>query len=102
MDIENLVKKRVIIGSTNDGMIVVTNQTLTLADGIATFSAKSIGTVYGKTISNVLAQIKVAGGTVITSATVSDGGTISAKAYNIGAGAAYTGDLVYTIVLFLS
>lgn len=77
MDIENLVKKRVIIGSTNDGMIVVTNQTLTFADGIATFNAKSTGTAYGKTISNVLAQIKVAG-------------------------AAYTGDLVYTIVLFLS
>lgn len=96
------MKKRIIVGSTNDCMIVVTNQTLTFADGVATFNAKSIGTVYGKTISNALAQIKVAGGTVITSATVSTDGTVSVRAYNIGAGAAYAGDLVCTIVLFLS
>lgn len=83
-------------------MIVVTNQTLSFVDGTATFNAKSIGTTYGKTISNVLAQIKVAGGTVITSSTVSADGTVSVRAYNIGAGAAYVGDLVCTIVLFLS
>lgn len=96
------IKKRIIVGSTDDCMIIVTNQTLSFAEGVATFNAKSIGTAYSKTISNVLAQIKVAGGTVITSATVSSDGVVSVRAYNIGAKAAYVGDLVCTIILFLS
>lgn len=99
--LDSAMRRRIIVGSTNDCMIVVTNQTLEFTDGAATFNAGSIGTAYGKTISNVLVQIKSAGSTVITSATVSDG-VVAVKAYNAGADATYTGALVCTVILFLT
>ena len=95
------MQRRIIVGSTGDARIVVTDQTLTFSSGVATANMTSIGTAYGKSVSHAIVQLKSAAGTVITSATVSES-IVTVKAYNIGSSAVYSGDLACTMVLFLA
>lgn len=94
------IENKIIIGSTKDAMMLITESSMAFSEGTATLNASSIATTYGKTISNAIVHFKSAGGTVITSTTVANN-VVTARARNIEINAPYGGTIPCVIYLFL-
>ena len=94
------IENKIIIGSTKDAIILITESSMAFSEGTATLNASSIATTYGKTISNAIVHFKSAGGTVITSTTVANN-VVTARARNIEINAPYGGTIPCVIYLFL-
>lgn len=95
---EELARK-VVVGSTGNSQILLTNPTLTFTDGVATVNGSSIATAYGKTIKYCFAQFISATSTIITSAAVSEN-VITLKARTL-TNAAYSGTISVQLLLLM-
>lgn len=98
-DNKNAIQNKIIIGASRDGMIIATDQTVDFKNGIGIVNLESIAVTYKKTIRSLIAQLKSAGTTVITSAMVSENvATIKCTSLS---GTGYSGGLQCTLQLFL-
>lgn len=98
-ELNSALKNKIIIGSYQNAMMIITNQTPDFNNGTATLNMESVASSYEKTILNAFVQLKNASSATITSAIVSDN-TLTIKCSNLS-GTPYDGTIPCTVLLLL-
>lgn len=97
--INSALKNKIIIGSYQNAMMIITNQTPDFNNGTATLNMESVASSYEKTILNAFVQLKNASSATITSAIISDN-MLTIKCSNLS-GTPYDGTIPCTVLLLL-